>query len=319
MSRLLWLGIGLAAVGGLVSLVLAQAELSKRVRRQGVTAAVFLFPALLFIAVGLIYPASRTLILSFYDRDGDNPVGWDNFTWVVTDPDTQHMLINTAMWIIIVPMTATFIGLVYAALIDGKRGERVYKMLVFLPMSISFVGASVIWAFIYDVRPPQENQIGILNAMVTAFGGEPVDWLRDWPVNTLLLIAILVWIQVGFATVLLSAALKAVPSEINEAARMDGASRWQLFWRITVPSVKPAIVLVMITIFIATLKLFDIVRTMTGGRRGTDVIAHNMWAQIYEQRHIGRGSAMAVLLLVLVVPVIVYQVRNLRRYQREGR
>ncbi|MFC4336530.1 carbohydrate ABC transporter permease [Salininema proteolyticum] len=318
-DRLAWLGIGLAAVGALVAFFLSQAGLSKKAGREGLTAALFLFPALLFLGVGLVVPALRTLALSMFDKTGERFVWFDNFTWALTDPDTQHMLVNTGIWIVAAPLSATFIGLVYAVLIDGRRGEKIYKTLVFLPMSISFVGASVIWTFVYDIRPAGAEQVGLLNGIATSLGLPPVDWLREWPANTLLLVLILVWIQVGFATVLLSAALKGVPAEITEAALMDGANPWQLFWRVTVPSIRPAIVLVLITIFIATLKLFDIVRTMTGGRRGTDVVAHNMWAQVFEQNNIGRGSAMAVLLLVLVVPAIVYQVRVLRRAQREGR
>jgi alpha-glucoside transport system permease protein len=210
------------------------------------------------------------------------------------------------------------VGLVYAVLIDGRRGERAYKALVFLPMGISFVGASIIWKLVYEYDA-SGDQIGLLNQILVWSGGDPVNWLNETPWNNFLLMVVLVWIEVGFATVVLSAALKGVPTEIVEAARIDGASPSQIFWSVTVPSIRSAIVVVAVTVFIATLKLFDIVRAMTGGHHGTDVLAHNMWDQAFRLGNDGRGATMAVLLFALVIPVVIYQVRNMRSQELETR
>jgi alpha-glucoside transport system permease protein len=213
---------------------------------------------------------------------------------------------------------STAIGLVYAVLIDGRRGERTYKALVFLPMGISFVGASIIWKFVYQYTASGE-QIGLLNQMRTWFGADPINWLNTAILNNFLLMVVLIWIEVGFATVVLSAALKGVPTEIIEAARIDGARPSQIFWNVTVPSIRSAIIVVAVTVFIATLKLFDIVRAMTGGHHGTDVLAHNMWDQAFRLGNDGRGATMAVLLFILVIPVVIYQVRNMSRQELEAR
>jgi alpha-glucoside transport system permease protein len=314
---------GLLAVGLIVfvAVLLALygiAEMASRRNRSRLVAGVFLFPALLFLAVGLVYPAIRTIIMSFYSRDGTAFVGLDNYVWAVTDSSAVQILINTALWIIIVPLVSTALGLVYAVLIDGRRGERVYKALVFLPMGISFVGASIIWKFIYQYKG-SGNQIGLFNQILVWFGAKPVNWLTVFPLNNFLLMVVLIWIQVGFATVVLSAALKGVPTEIIEAARIDGATPAEIFWNVTVPSIRSAIIVVLITVFIATLKLFDIVRAMTGGHQRTDVLAHNMWDQAFRLGNDGRGATMAVLLFLLVVPVVIYQVRNVRRQTLEAR
>lgn len=312
------LAIGLVAFLAILMALYGLAELASRNNRSRWVAVVFLSPAVIFLLVGLVYPAVRTLAMSFYSGDGSEFVGMENYTWAVTDPSALQTLVNTAMWIIIVPLLATAFGLVYAVLIDGRRGERTYKALVFLPMGISFVGASIIWKFIYQYKA-SGDQIGLMNQVMTWFGASPVNWLNSSPINNFLLMVVLIWIEVGFATVVLSAALKGVPLEIVEAARIDGASPSQIFWRVTVPSIRSAIVVVAVTVFIATLKLFDIVRAMTGGHHGTDVLAHNMWDQAFRLGNDGRGATMAVLLFLLVVPVVIYQVRNMRRQELEAR
>ncbi|THV31582.1 carbohydrate ABC transporter permease [Glycomyces paridis] len=294
------------------------AELASRRDRSRAVAFVFLAPAVLFLAVGLVYPAVRTVVMSFFNKDGSEFVGFDNYAWAVSDPDALQILLNTALWIVIVPMVSTALGLVYAVLIDGRRGERVYKALVFLPMGISFVGASIIWKFMYQYKGSGE-QIGLLNQVMIWFGAEPVNWLNEHPGNNFLLMVVLVWIEVGFSTVVLSAALKGVPTEIVEAARIDGAKPSEIFWHVTVPSIRSAIVVVAVTVFIATLKLFDIVRAMTQGHHGTDVLAHNMVEQAFRLYNDGRGATMAVVLFLLVVPVVIYQVRNMRRQEQEAR
>ncbi|WP_205326166.1 carbohydrate ABC transporter permease [Glycomyces sp. YM15] len=310
--------IGLVAFLAILLALYGLAELASRRDRSRAVATVFLAPAVIFLLVGLVYPAVRTLVMSLFSGDGTEFVGIDNYKWAFTNPDALQTIANTAAWIVIVPLLSTGIGLVYAVLIDGRRGERTYKALVFLPMGISFVGASIIWKFIYQYKASGE-QIGLANQVRTWFGLDPINWLNVSVLNNLLLMVVLIWIEVGFATVVLSAALKGVPTEIIEAARIDGASPSQIFWRVTVPSIRSAIIVVAVTVFIATLKLFDIVRAMTGGHHGTDVLAHNMWDQAFRLGNDGRGATMAVLLFALVVPVVIYQVRNMRRQELEGR
>ncbi|HEY1094006.1 MAG TPA: sugar ABC transporter permease [Glycomyces sp.] len=312
------LAVGLVAFAAILLALYGLAELASRRDRSRVVATVFLAPAVLFLLVGLVYPAVRTVVMSVFNGDGTQFVGFDNYAWAVTNPDALRTIVNTALWIIVVPLLSTAIGLVYAVLIDGRRGERTYKALVFLPMGISFVGASIIWKFVYQYTASGE-QIGLLNQVRTWFGADPVNWLNTAILNNFLLMVVLIWIEVGFATVVLSAALKGVPTEIIEAARIDGARPAQIFWNVTVPSIRSAIIVVAVTVFIATLKLFDIVRAMTGGHHGTDVLAHNMWDQAFRLGNDGRGATMAVLLFLLVIPVVIYQVRNMRRQELEAR
>ena len=210
------------------------------------------------------------------------------------------------------------VGLLYAIVIDKARAESFAKALVFMPMAISLVGASIIWKFIYTVRPADENQIGLANQLLVMVGLEPYRFLQDAPWNTGFLIVILIWIQAGFAMVILSAAIKAVSADVIEAARLDGVNAWQMFRNVTLPSIRPAVVVVMVTITITTLKAFDIVRTTTGGQFDTGVVATELYDQAFVFGEVGKGSALAVLLFVLVLPIVVYQVSVLRS-QRELR
>ncbi|WP_026924090.1 carbohydrate ABC transporter permease [Glycomyces arizonensis] len=312
------LAVGLAAFVVVMLALYGLAELASRRNRSRLVATVFLFPAVLFLGVGLVYPAVRTVVMSFFSDDGSAFVGFENYGWVFSNDDALQTLVNTALWIVIVPLLSTALGLVYAVLVDGRKGERVYKALVFLPMGISFVGASIIWKFIYEYDA-SGAQIGLLNQVLVWVGIDPVNWLLNFPFNNFLLMVVLIWIEVGFATVVLSAALKGVPTEIIEAARIDGASPSEIFWNVTVPSIRSAIVVVAVTVFIATLKLYDIVKAMTGGHHGTDVLAQNMMDQAFRLGNDGRGATMAVLLFVLVIPVVIYQVRNMRRQELEAR
>lgn len=266
--------------------------------------------------VGLVVPAIRTTLLSFMDAGSNNWVGLRNYDWMFSDSSIVRVLINTLVWVVLVPLVATAFGLIYAVLVDKARFEAVAKSLIFLPMAISFVGASIIWKFVYAYRG-DGDQIGLLNQIVVSLGGEPKQWLLESPLNTLLLIVIMIWIQAGFAMVVLSAAIKAIPGDIVEAARLDGVSPWQMFWRITMPSIRPALIVVAVTLTIATLKVFDIVRTSTNGNYDTSVIASEMYNQAFRYGQNGQGSALAVFLFVLVIPVVIYQIRNLRQ-QREG-
>ncbi|MGY1666295.1 MULTISPECIES: carbohydrate ABC transporter permease [unclassified Geodermatophilus] len=279
-----------------------------------VVAAGFVGPTLLLLAVGLVYPALETVRGSFYNRDGSEFVGLDNYATVFTEDNFQTVLLNTLLWVVLVPLVTTGLGLVYAYLVDRTRFESLAKALVFLPMAISMVGAGVIWKFVYEYRPDQPgvNQIGLLNQILVLFGLEPQQFLLNAPANTVYLIVVMIWIQAGFAMTVLSAAIKAIPDDIVEAARLDGVSGIQMFRYVTVPSIRPALVVVLTTVAIVTLKVFDIVRTMTGGNFNTSVVANEFYAQSFRQFNFGLGAALAVLLFVLVIPIIAYNVRQLR-------
>ncbi|MEO3771833.1 sugar ABC transporter permease [Micromonospora sp. B9E7] len=293
------------------------APLPRRTKpREGLFALFFLLPTLVLLLIGLVVPAIRTLLLSLMDGSSTNWVGLRNYGWMFSDDSIVRVLINTLVWVLLVPLVATGFGLLYAVMVDKARFEAVAKSLIFLPMAISFVGASIIWKFVYAYRG-EGDQIGLLNQIVVSLGGEPKQWLLESPLNTLLLIVIMVWIQAGFAMVVLSAAIKAIPGDIVEAARLDGVSPWQMFWQITMPSIRPALIVVVVTLTIATLKVFDIVRTSTNGNYDTSVIASEMYNQAFRYGQNGQGSALAVFLFILVIPVVIYQIRNLRQ-QREG-
>jgi alpha-glucoside transport system permease protein len=276
----------------------------------------FLIPAIILLGIGLVWPAVRTTGLAFLDSSGN--FSWTNFVWMFTQPAAIRTLINTLLWVLLVPTFSTALGLAYAVWIDKSRGERYYKALVFMPMAISFVGAGIIWRFVYEYRSGDREQIGLLNALVVAFGGEPVQWMQTDPINTVLLIVVMIWIQTGFAMVVLSAAIKGIPTEQIEAAQLDGTNPWQRFTNVTVPGIRGSLVVVLTTISIATLKVFDIVRTMTGGNFNTSVVANEMYVQAFRASEVGRGSALAVILFVMVLPIVIYNVNVLRK-QREIR
>lgn len=288
-------------------------------RKRGETgyAMFFLLPVLLLVLIGLVIPAIRTSLLSLMSRDSSEFVGLRNYRWMFTNDDILGVLTNTATWVVLVPLLATTVGLLYAVMVDRARFEAVAKSLIFLPMAISFVGASIIWRFVYAYRSDEQDQIGLLNQIAVALGATPRQWLQDPPLNNLLLIVVLVWIQAGFAMVVLSAAIKAIPGDIIEAAKLDGVNAWQMFTRVTLPTIRPALIVVVVAITIATMKVFDIVRTMTNGNFDTNVVALEMYNQAFRYQETGQGSALAVFLFILVIPVVIFQVRNLRR-QREG-
>jgi alpha-glucoside transport system permease protein len=274
----------------------------------------FLIPAVLMLMVGLLYPGIRTIFQSFFDADGNGFIGIDNYKTIFTSSDQLIVLRNTVFWVVLTPFVATAIGLLYAILVDKSRFEAFAKALIFLPMAISFVGASIIWKFVYEYRPDQPGvkQIGILNQLLVWIGAKPQNWLIDSPLNTFLLIVVMIWIQAGFAMTVLSAAIKAIPDDIIEAARLDGVTAFGMFRFVTLPSIRPALVVVLTTIGIGVLKVFDIVRTMTGGQFDTSVVANEFYSQSFRASNQGLGAALAVLLFVLVVPIVAYNVRQLR-------
>ncbi|WP_072315169.1 carbohydrate ABC transporter permease [Agrococcus sp. Marseille-P2731] len=269
---------------------------------------VFLMPAALLLTAGLVYPAIRTALLAFTDKTGTFN-GVDNFVWMFTQPEALVTLGNTVVWVVLVPLISTIVGLAYAVFIDKSRGEKVYKMLVFMPMAISFVGAGIIWKFMYAYRGPEQDQIGLINQLIVMFGGEPQQILQNSPWNTLALILVMIWIQTGFAMVVLSAAIKGVATEQLEAAQLDGANPWQRFRNVVVPGIRSSLVVVVTTISIATLKVFDIVRTMTAGNFETSVVANEMYTQAFRSGEPGRGAALALVLFIMVLPIVIYNIR----------
>jgi alpha-glucoside transport system permease protein len=276
---------------------------------------VFVGPAVVFIAIFLVYPTVDTILGSFQDRDGQF-AGLANYTSLLSDSEFYQTILNTILWLLVVPASAVIIGLAVAVLADrvGPKSEKVSKSLIFLPMAISMVGASTIWRFIYEYRPPGSEQIGLLNAVWTGLGGEPQVWLQlsTAKLNSFLLMIILIWIQTGYCMVILSAAIKGVPEDTIEAARMDGASEVQTFFKIIVPQIWGTVVTVFITVFIGVMKIFDIVYVMTGGNFDTNVVALAFFKELFEFNNPGRAAAIVVILLLAVTPVMWYQVRRFR-------
>jgi alpha-glucoside transport system permease protein len=276
----------------------------------------YILPALAAIGLFLIYPAIQTIVYSFANATSTKWVGLKNYGDLLTQKDFQITLVNTLLWIIIVPTFVVALGLGVAVLADrlNPRGERVSKTLIFLPMAISGVAAAAIWRFVYEVRPKGETQIGLLNAIVTKLGFDPVAWMQvdTFKLNTLLLMVILIWGQTGFSMVLLSAAIKGVPEDTLEAARIDGASERQVFFRVVVPQIWGSIVTVFITVLIGVMKIFDVVYVMTGGNFNTNVVAVRFINELITNGDAGKAAAIVVMLMIAVIPVMIYQVRNFR-------
>lgn len=270
----------------------------------------YLTPAGIFMVAYLVLPTVSTFYLSFFDRTSRQFVGLSNYHFAFTDPAMITAFSNNLLWLAFVTTFSVSLGLIIAVLVDRVSYEALLKTTIFLPMAISFVGASVIWKFIYDFRPLGFPQIGLLNALITQWGWDPVGWVVTRPWNNLALMVIMVWLQTGFCMVLLSAAIKGIPPEILEAARMDGATEWQIFWRIIIPMVRSTLFVVATTVIVGILKVFDIVFVMTGGNLGTEVIATRMIKEMFNYRNYGHGSAIAMVLLLAVVPVMVANIRR---------
>jgi alpha-glucoside transport system permease protein len=312
----------IAIVSGVGGAVLLYYLLNKLVEQlpqkweERVKPYVYLAPAFAAITLFLLYPAVRTIILSFANRDSTAFVGLSNYTELLGSPAFRQTLLNTLLWIVVVPAATVVLGLGIAVLADrlNPRGEKVSKTIIFLPMAISMVGAGTIWRFIYEARPPGRPQIGLQNAIVTALGFEPVVWLQEttFRLNSLLLMIILIWAQVGFSMVLLSAAVKGVPTETLEAARIDGANERQAFFRVVVPQIWPTVITVFITVTIGVMKVFDVVYVMTNGNFNTNVIGLDFYNQLFTNGNAGYASAIVVLLMLAVVPIMIYQVRHFR-------
>ena len=292
---------------------------------------VFVGPAMAILAWYLAIPTLRTFWISLFDKDGppeglsllqqlssESFAGLSNYAAVFTESLMLEAFRNNIMWIIFGSTFSVAFGLVIAVLADRSRFEKTAKSLIFLPMAISFVGASIIWNFIYEFRPVDQPQVGLLNAIVTGFGGTPQaypQWVDIAPWNNLFLIVIVVWLQAGFSMVLFSAALKGIPDELLEAARIDGATEVEIFFRIMIPYIRGTIISVFTTVVIFTLKIFDVVWVMTGGQFGTHVIATQFYRQSFTNRNSGFGSAIAIALLIAVIPVMIYNLRQFREQE----
>jgi alpha-glucoside transport system permease protein len=318
-SRLLIAVVALlVGVGGIWALFLTADNLVSQLPikvRDFLRPYVFITPAFLILLVYIIYPTIRTIYISFFDyKRGGQPenFGLQNYIASFQDPALLIAIRNNILWLIFVPLFTVSFGLVIAVLVDRVKWEKIAKSLVFLPMAISFVGASVIWRFIYYFATYGE-QIGLLNAIVVKLGGSPVGWLRMEPWNNFFLIAIMIWLQTGFAMVILSSAVKGVPKSLLEAARIDGATEFRIFFQVIIPFVSGAILTVTTTIVILVLKVFDVVFVMTSGRFNTDVVANMMYSQMFTRGQYGRGAALAVIIFIAVTPIMIRNIRKMNK------
>ncbi|GAA1301544.1 carbohydrate ABC transporter permease [Brachybacterium tyrofermentans] len=283
---------------------------------EGLIPYAFLLPGFSLIAVFLLYPTVQTIIYSFANDDSTAWVGLDNYRAIFSSGAFWSSLLNNFLWILIVPVVTVAFGLAVAVLADklSPTGEKTAKSFIFLPMAISFVGAATIWGLVYAYNSPGEAQTGLLNAIVTALGGDPQPWYQidTARLNSLALMVILIWLQTGFAMVLLSSAIKGVPEDTVEAGRMDGASEIRIFWQIIFPQVRTTLIAVLITVLILVLKVFDIIYVTTNGLYNSDVIANLFFRKLFTDQQAGQASAVVVVLLLLVIPILIYQVKSFR-------
>ena len=313
LSKFSQVGIAVVVFFAVLLLVFGIAGRINGKAQNAIASVIFFGPAAVLLLAGLVIPAIQTFIFSFKNPESTSYVGLENYRWMFTDPNIRVVFVNTLLWILVVPIVTTAIGLGLAVLLDRMKRESVPKSLIFMPMAISFVGASIIWKFVYDYAKEGYPQTGLLTAVVGLFGIEPQNWMLIKPLNTFLLMIIFVWVQTGFAMVILSAAIKAVPADIVEASALDGASGWKLFSLITFPMVRSTFIVVLATMVVGALKIFDIVRTMTGGNFSTNVLANEMYSQTFVQFDQGKGSALAIALFISVSPILIYNIINLRR------
>jgi alpha-glucoside transport system permease protein len=277
----------------------------------------YILPALFFLLVFLLYPTVHTFYLSFLHPDSSSFVGLKNYVYLFTHKEISLVLRNNLLWLTLFTVTAVGMGLFLAVLSDRLRYEPVIKAIIFIPMAISFTAAAVIWRFMYLYRPEGFPQTGLVNALWVSLGGTPVAWLVNLDVNNFALIAAAVWMWTGFGMIVISAGLKGIPSEVLEAARVEGAGEWQLFWHIIQPMLRPILIVVALSLTINALKIFDLVYVMTFGNHDTDVIANRMFKEMFIFANFGRASAIAVILLLFIIPVMVMNIRRFRQGERK--
>lgn len=319
-SRLL---LALVVVVGVPTLTVAYVWLVETFLRRlpyrtaaGVRPWLWIGPVFLLLLVYLIYPTINTFYISFFNADSTEFTGLANYRYIFTDNNVIISLRNNALWLVFLTAFTVLFGLLFAILFDRVRYESAVKSLIFLPMAISFVAAGVIWRLMYDYQPPGQTQTGTLNALLATFGSDPVAWLINRPENNFALIAVAVWIWTGFSLVVLSAALKGIPVEIIEASRVDGANEWQTLTRVTIPMMGSTIAVVATTMVIFALKAFDVVYVMTNGNFGTDVMANRMYKEMFNFTHFGRAGAIAVVLLVAIIPIMIVNIRRFREQEQ---
>jgi alpha-glucoside transport system permease protein len=283
---------------------------------EGVIPYAFILPGLLLVGLMLIYPTFQTINYSFANADSTAYVGLQNYKTIFGSSEFWQSIVNNILWLLIVPALVVAFGVIVAVLADklSAGGEKVAKSMVFLPMAISAVGDSAIWLLVYAYNIPGQPQTGLLNAIWTGLGGDPQTWLAidTLKLNSILLMVILIWLQAGFAMVLLSSAIKGVPEDTVEAARIDGAGEFQIFWQVIIPQIKGTIITVFVTVFITVLKVFDIVYVTTNGAYGTNVIANLFFNKLFAASEAGQATAIVVVLLIAVIPLIWYQVKHFR-------
>jgi alpha-glucoside transport system permease protein len=309
-----------ALLFGYVSAVEAALGLVPARHRDALRPWLWLSPGLALLGVFLLYPALNTIYLSLFGPDSNRFVGPANYRYVFTDPTMLTALRNNALWLLLFTFLVVCFGLAIAILTDRVRYESAAKAVIFLPMAVSFVAAGVIWKFVYDYRPPGAVQTGTANALLISIlpGFAPHAWLIEQPLNNVALILAAVWSWTGFGTVILSAGLKSIPAEVLEAARIDGAGEWRIFWRLIVPLLGTTIAVVATVMIVTALKAFDIVYVMTNGNYGTEVIANRMYKEMFSVQDFGRASAIAVILLVAILPVMLFNLRRFRVQEEQG-
>ncbi|HAI52722.1 carbohydrate ABC transporter permease [Candidatus Darwinibacter acetoxidans] len=280
-------------------------------RRTGMLTALFYVgPAVLFLLVYQVYPALQTVYLSFLDRRSESFVGLENYKYVFTSQTMLRAFKNNLLWLVLFTAGTVGLGLLFAILVDRVKYERIAKSIIFMPMAISFVGAGVVWKFIYAYKPSGAEQIGLLNQIMVVLGFEPKGWLLESPINNLALIVVGLWIWTGYCMVILSAAYKGIPKELMEAGQVDGANDWQVFRHIIIPEMRPALTMVTTTMLVNVLKIFDIIYVMTNGNYGTEVIANRMFKEMFQFANTGRASAIAVVLFVMIIPIMYANIRQ---------
>jgi len=287
----------------------------KSINDSSIRAMIFIAPGFIVLLIFILYPVFETVRLSFYDKYGRDFVGISNYIWAIQNPEFKRAILNNLGWLLIVPTLSTFFGLVIANLADRLWWGTIAKSLIFMPMAISFVGAGVIWKFVYDYRGPGDQQIGFLNAIIVSLGYEPQAWLTIPVWNNLFLMAVMIWIQTGLAMVIFSAALRGVPKDMLEAARIDGANELKIFTSIIIPYLQQTILVIWTIITILVLKIFDIILALTNGMWQTDVLANLMYDWMFRGGgDSGRGSVFAIIIMIAVVPIMIL---NIYRHKAE--
>ena len=317
LNTLITVGVGVLAAVVLYWLLNKIAELLPGPWEDRIKPYLYILPAYAALVFYLVYPAVQTVVYSFANAQSTAWVGWDNYTQLLKSESFQDTLFNTLLWMIVVPVVVVVLGLAMAVLADrlNPRWESASKTIIFLPMAISAVGAGVVWGLVYNYRPEGREQIGLQNAIITALGFDPVAWLQvsEFHINSFFLMIMLMWAQVGFSMVLLSAAVKGVPEDTLEAARIDGANERAIFFRVVVPQIWGTVLTVYVTTLIGVMKIFDIVYVMTNGGFNTNVVGNEFFNQLFSNFNNGSAAAIVVLLMLATIPIMFYQVRNFRR------